>query len=121
MGIESYRDLDAWQIGVSIAVETYRLTKPFPREEMFGLTSQMRRAAVSIAANIAEGFGRETTQEYIRGLRVAQGSLKELETHLEIALRVEMTNVDNARTLVELCDRGGRIIRALIRALEGRQ
>lgn len=121
MAIESYRDLDVWQVGVETSVETYRLTKDFPREETFGLTSQMRRAAVSIPANIAEGFGRETTQEYIRGLRVAQGSLKELETHVEVARRVGLASDADCSPLLELCDRCGRLVRALIRALEARK
>jgi four helix bundle protein len=82
MQVNSYQDLKVWQGGMQLAEDCYCFTKGFPREEMFGMTSQIRRAAASIPANIAEGWGRESTREYIRFLRVAQGSLKELETHL---------------------------------------
>lgn len=78
--IKSYRDLTVWQHAMDLAESLYRVTSPFPKEEMFGLTSQIRRAAVSVAANIAEGHGRERTQSFIQFLRQSQGSLKELET-----------------------------------------
>ena len=74
--IQSYRDLEVWQQGMALAEGCYRITKAFPKEEIYGLVSQIRRAAVSIPANIAEGYGREYRNEYIRFLRIAQGSLK---------------------------------------------
>ncbi|MFY7853311.1 MAG: four helix bundle protein, partial [Brevundimonas sp.] len=80
--VRSYRDLEVWKRAMDLAVATYELTREFPREEQFGLTSQARRAATSIAANIAEGYGRATRPAYVSFLRIAQGSLKELETHL---------------------------------------
>jgi four helix bundle protein len=80
--IKSYRDLRVWQDSMTLAESCYQLTGNFPREEMFGLTSQIRRSASSVAANIAEGHGREHTRSFIQQLRIAQGSLKELETHL---------------------------------------
>lgn len=79
--IQSYRDLKVWQEAVNLAEICYRFTKTFPKEELYGMTSQIRRASVSIAANIAEGYGRKTRGEYIQFLYIAQGSLKELETH----------------------------------------
>jgi four helix bundle protein len=86
--IKSYRDLRVWQEAMTLAEACYRLTRGFPKEEMFGLSSQIRRSAASIPANIAEGHGRENTQSFIQYLRIAQGSLKELETHLMLAERV---------------------------------
>src|SRR5207253_10315334 len=85
MAISSYRDLRVWQEGLAFAKGCYFLTRQFPKEELFGLTSQIRRAAASIPANIAEGNGRENSKEYIHFLRIAQGSLKEVETHLLLA------------------------------------
>jgi four helix bundle protein len=83
--INSYRDLRVWQDAMTLAESCYRLTRQFPRDELFGLTSQIRRAAASIPANVAEGHGRESTGNFVQSLRVAQGSLKELETHLLLA------------------------------------
>ena len=85
--IKSYRDLQVWQRAVELAVHVYRVTEAFPKSEMYGLTSQMRRAAVSIASNIAEGYGR-SEPELARYLTMARGSLAELETQLEIAQRI---------------------------------
>mgnify|MGYP001363477556 FL=1 len=89
MTITSYRDLKVWQMSVDLAEAVYSLTQDFPKTEVYGLTAQMRRAAVSVPANIAEGHGRETTGAFIQFLRVAQGSLKELETHAIIAQRLD--------------------------------
>jgi four helix bundle protein len=75
--IRSHRDLEVWQVAMSVAEQCYRLTQSFPREEMFGLALQIRRAAASVPANIAEGYGRESKREYIQFLRIAQGSQKD--------------------------------------------
>ncbi len=88
--IRSYRDLVVWQQGMALAASCYKATKSFPRDEAYGMTSQIRRAAASIPANIAEGNGRENTGAYIQSLRIAQGSLKELETHELLAESVEL-------------------------------
>ncbi len=117
--IETFRDLDAWKVAMDLAEASYRFTRSFPREETFGLTSQIRRAATSIPANIAEGFGRETRAEFVRGLRIAQGSLKELETHVEISHRVGLASAGSEQEVQELADRAGRLLRALIRSLNG--
>ena len=119
--IQSYRDLKVWQLGMSLAVECYRLTRTFPKEEMFGMTSQIRRAAVSISANIAEGNGREQTGAYIQFLRISQGGLKELETHLLLSSQVNICSEPAAAPLLKLTDQLGRMLRALIRNLELRQ
>ena len=118
--IRSYRDLSVWRDGMALAADCYRLTRDFPKDELFGMTSQIRRAAASIPANIAEGHGRESTQTFIQFLRVAQGSLKELETHLLLSEQVQISSADAVRPLLEACDSLGRRIRALIRSLQGR-
>jgi four helix bundle protein len=118
MGIQSYRDLNVWQEAMSIAEAVYALTKSFPSAELYGLTAQMRRASVSIAANIAEGHGRETSRFYIQFLRVSQGSLKELETHLLLAERVGLAGREQVEPILDECDKLGRMLRALIRAIQ---
>jgi four helix bundle protein len=85
--VRYYRDLDIWQRGVNISVNVYHLTEEFPRSELYGLTSQIRRSAVSIPSNIAEGHAR-STREFARFLSIARGSVSELETQLEIARRI---------------------------------
>jgi len=83
--VQSFRDLHVWQRSMELAVAVYRLTQAFPREELYGLTSQLRRATVSIPSNIAEGQGRLNTREFRQYLGVARGSNCELQTQLEIA------------------------------------
>ena len=83
--ISSYRQLEIWQKSVKLVTEIYQASSSFPRTELFGLTSQMRRAAVSIPANIAEGWGRQLTKEFMQYMRISRGSLLELETHLIIS------------------------------------
>lgn len=116
--IKSYRDLRVWQDAMTLAEVCYRLTGGFPREEVFGLSAQIRRAAVSIAANIAEGHGRENTQSFIQYLRIAQGSLKELETHLMLAERVNIAANSNTDVILVQCENLGKMVRSLIRALQ---
>jgi four helix bundle protein len=116
--VKSYRDLLVWQRAMDLAVQTYELTRAFPREEQFGLTSQSRRAAASVAANIAEGYGRATRPAYLSFLRVARGSLKELETHVLLAVRVNLTASENADSLLDEADQLGRMLQALIVKLE---
>lgn len=83
-----HRDLRVWQAAVELVETVYQITAAFPRDEVFGLTSQMRRAATSVAANIAEGAARSGTKELLRFLSIASGSLSELDTHIEIAMRL---------------------------------
>ncbi|MBB5046378.1 four helix bundle protein [Rhodopseudomonas rhenobacensis] len=117
--INSYRDLRVWQDAMTLAEACYRLTRQFPRDELFGLTSQIRRAAGSAPANIAEGHGREHTGSFVQHLRIAQGSLKELETHLLLAQRVSIAQADVQPVLLQ-CESLGKMIRALIRSLQQR-
>jgi four helix bundle protein len=116
--IKSYRDLRVWQDSMALAELSYKLTQTFPREEMFGLTAQIRRATVSIPANIAEGHGREHTQSFIQHLRIAQGSLKELETHLILAERVGVVAKGSIEEPLRGCEALGKMIRLLIRSLQ---
>ena len=118
--IQSYRDLQVWQEGMNLAEACYRLTKGFPREEIYGMTSQIRRAAASIPANVAEGYGRKSRAEYIRFLYIAQGSLKELETHLLLSQRVELVAAQAINPILRQCESVGRLLTALIRALESK-
>ena len=118
--ISSYRDLLVWQASVELATQCYKLTAAFPTSERYGMTSQMRRASVSVAANIAEGHGRDGTGNFIQFLRVAQGSLKELETHIVICGRVGLLDERNVDALQGQCDEIGRMLRSLIRTLEAK-
>jgi four helix bundle protein len=116
--INSYRDLRIWQDAIALAETCYRLTGQFPRDELFGLTSQIRRAAASISANIAEGHGRENTGSFIQSLRIAQGSLKELETHLILAERISILAKSDLEAVLGRCENLGKMVRALIRSLQ---
>ena len=106
---------------MTLAERVYRLTASFPKEEVYGMTSQVRRAAVSIAANIAEGHGREHSGSFIQFLRIAQGSLKELETHLMLSSRVGFVPAVEVEPLLRQCDELGRMLRSLIRSIQRRQ
>jgi four helix bundle protein len=96
----------------------YRFSKELPRDELFGLTSQVRRAAVSIPANIAEGYGRDSKGSYVNFLKTAQGSLKELETRLILAQRLKLGSFEMAGHLLLQCEAIGRMLRGLIRSLQ---
>jgi len=117
-GIRSYRDLRIWQDAMDLAEMGYKLTRTFPREEMFGLAAQIRRAAASIPANIAEGHGRENTQFFIQYLRIAQGSIKELETHLMLAERVGVLGKGSIEEPLRASESLGKMVRLLIRSLQ---
>ena len=116
--IQSYRDLQVWQRAMDLAVTTYKLTADYPRDELYGLVSQSRRAATSIAANIAEGYGRSSKPAYLNFLRIAQGSLKELETHVLLAARLGLISEDSMEPALAQADELGRMLRGLIVKLE---
>ena len=118
ISFQSYRDLLVWQAGMALAEDCYRATRKFPRDEVFGMTSQIRRAAASIPANIAEGHGRENTGSFIQHLRIAQGSTKELETHLLLAHRVGLLELDTLEPLLSRSTEVGKMLRSLIRSLQ---
>ena len=119
--IKSYRDLLVWQRAMDIAVLCYSVTRNFPRDELFGLTSQLRRSAASIAANIAEGHGRENSGSFVQFLRIAQGSLKETETHLILAGRIGLAKELDIKPALEKCEEIGRMLRSLIRAIQDKK
>jgi four helix bundle protein len=87
--VKSFRDLDVWHLGVELAETVYRITARFPKAELFALSAQMRRAAVSIPSNIAEGRSRDSTREFLHFLAISRGSLAELETQIELAIRLD--------------------------------
>ena len=114
-----YRDLEVWRRSMDLAEAVYLLTRAFPADERFGLTSQARRAAASVPANIAEGYGRGTRPAYVSFVRIAQGSLKELETHLLLAARVGICRSPDVQSLLDEADQLGRMLRRLADSLSG--
>jgi four helix bundle protein len=114
---KSYKDLIVWQRAMDLVVEVYSLTKLLPREELYGLTNQLRRAAVSIPSNIAEGNSRNTTREYVQFLNIALGSKAEAETQIEICERLGYLSEDQTETAVSLCHEVGKILNAIINKL----
>ena len=119
MQITSYRDLQAWQLGMEFAEAVYALTRTFPREELFGLTAQLRRAAVSIPSNVAEGH-RHTTTNYRHYVTIALGSQAECETQLELALRLKFAPPDKIAATILLATRVGQVLHGLARSLPRR-
>ena len=118
--IKNYKELKVWQKSYQLCLEVYRVTKGFPKEELYGLTSQMRRAAMSIPCNIAEGYGRKTTPEYIRFLYIAYGSTCELET--QTLLAGDLGYIKNDRIFELQSDIGEveRMLKVLIKSLENK-
>ena len=120
MHLKSYRDLEVWQKAMDLVVGCYRMTEQFPKTELYGLTSQLQRAAVSIPANIAEGQGRSHTREFLNHLSVAYGSLMEVETHLEIEARLEYLDQAALNRLLDQTGETGRMLNGLMQALNRR-
>lgn len=116
--IKTYRDLEVWQQAIGLAVQIYKHTKKYPKEETYSLTSQTQRAAISIPANIAEGQGKIFRKEFLRHLSIARGSLCELETHLILACRLDYLNEDELTTTWKSIQSVGRLLNGLIRALD---
>jgi four helix bundle protein len=113
-----YKDLDAWKQAMDLVEQCYRLSKRFPRDERFGLTSQLRRAAVSIPSNVAEGHCRRKTRVYAHHISIALGSHGELETLIELAARLGFLPTTDRHGLQERCDSVGRLLSGLFRSLE---
>ena len=116
MGV-GYKDLVAWQRAMELCVSVYRLTEEFPRQEQFGLISQMRRASVSVASNIAEGYGRSTRGEYLQFLGHARGSNSELQTQLILSERLGFASGDLLETSMKRCEDTSRLLGALMKKL----
>ena len=117
MGITNYRDLEVWQKAMTLVVMCYKVTERFPKTEMYGLSCQLQRAAVSVPANIAEGQGRSHTREYIHHLAIARGSLLETETHLQIAERLGYIDKPSLPPLLDRTAEVGRMLNGLMQAL----
>lgn len=117
-GISSYRDLHVWQRAVEMVEEIYKLSAHFPSEERYGLTSQIRRAAVSVPSNIAEGYGRRRKGQYLHHLDIANGSLTEVETQLIIAGRLDLVAKEQAQKAWSLLQDTGKMLTGLTRSLE---
>ena len=116
--IQSYRDLIAWQKGIDFVLMVYKMVETFPKSEMYSLTNQLKRAAYSIPLNIAEGRGRRSTKTFLHFLDISYGSLAEVETGVEIALRLGYLNPSQSKQLNELSSEIGRILNGLIASLE---
>jgi four helix bundle protein len=114
----TYRDLDAWKLGMSLVEDCYRATTCFPANELYGLTSQIRRAAVSIPANVAEGRCRHTTKVFTNHVSIALGSLGELETCIELSSRLGLLKEPHATRLLTSASSVGRLLTALYRSLD---
>ncbi len=119
--LKNYRDLIVWQKSYRLCLELYRITKKYPKEERYGLTSQIRRAAVSIPSNIAEGDGRKTTANYLRSLYIAYGSVCELETQLLLSGDLNYVNKESLKTLKDDTEGVERMLKALIKSLENKR
>ena len=116
----SYHDLDVWQKSIELAEMSYRLSARFPREERFGITSQMRRSAASVAANIAEGANRHSLKEYLQFLGIASGSLAETETYLVLAQRLGIVEEEQIRLVQGRSSEVGKMLNGLKRSLRER-
>ena len=116
--VKSYKDLQVWQKGIEITDYVYEITSFFPNEERYGLTSQLQRAAISIPANIAEGFGRHSRKEFIQFCRIALGSCSELETHLLIAKRRNYCSEERFLTLTSELESQSKMLMKLIQSLK---
>lgn len=118
MTVRKYRDLEVWQKAMELVTKVYGCTQRFPREEMYGLTNQVRRAAVSVPSNIAEGQGRRTTREFLHHLSIARGSLAEVDTQVEIAERLGFLTKEQAEEIGQVLTSVAKLTNALISALE---
>ncbi len=115
--MQSYRELQVWQQSMALTLLVYRMTQQFPREEQYGLTNQLRRAAVSVPANIAEGYGRLNRKEYIQFLGIARGSNCELQTLIEIAQGMSFGELDKLREAYMQSHEVGKMLFKLIASL----
>ena len=116
-----FRTLNAWKKAYELTIEIYRLSKKFPKEETYALTSQLQRAAVSVPANIAEGYERNHRKEYLQFLFIAKGSLGEVETYLQLAKDLGYLTGSDYFAANGIREETSRIIKGLIRALEGKK
>jgi four helix bundle protein len=116
--INSYKDLIVWQKSLDLAVEIYKLSSLFPKEEVYGLTSQIRRASCSVSLNIAEGFGRNTTKSYVSFLYIAEGSLREVESAVILSNRLGFVKESSCEKVNSLIEEEMKMFNVLIKKLE---
>ena len=118
--IKSYRELLIWQKSILVVTNIYKLTRDFPKEELFGITSQMRRCAISIPSNIAEGFGRNSQGDFKRFLNISLGSIYELQTQIEISQNLEYLNTENYKYLMESCVELEKMMNSLVSKIKAK-
>jgi four helix bundle protein len=119
MALKSYQQLETWQVAMNLVAEAYRVSRLFPREELYGLTNQIRRASVSVPSNVAAGQGRDSTKEFLHQLSIAKGSLCEVETQLFIAQRLGYLGQEDTDKLTALAGSVGRLLNGLSKSLQG--
>jgi len=118
---KKYENLDAWKEATNLAVKIYQVTRTFPKEEIFGITSQLRRGSISISTNIAEGTGRRSKKDFKQFVHIASGSLNEVESLLYICSRLNLIAADSYKELKETTETLGRLIGGLIKYLNGKK
>ena len=118
MAATNHKDLIVWQKSMDLVVEVYNITKLLPKFETYGLSDQMRRAAVSIPSNIAEGKGRNSSREFVRFLKISRGSYSELDTQLQICLRLGYVNESDLKNVFNLADEVGKMLSGMIRKMD---
>jgi four helix bundle protein len=118
MTVKGYRELVVWQKAMDLVVQVYELTRRFPREEMYGLSAQMRRAAVSVPSNIAEGQGRGAGSDFVYFLRIGQGSIQELETQVLLAARLDYVSSADTDRILLLSSEVAKLLRGLRASVE---
>jgi four helix bundle protein len=119
--LKSFKELTVWQKAYQLCLTIYRISKGYPKEEIYGLTSQMRRAALSVPCNIAEGYGRKTTPDYLRSLYIAYGSICELETQVLLSMDLDYVQGQGIETLQYNIGEVERMLKALIESLENKR
>ncbi len=112
--MRNYQNLEVWKVSMLLVKEVYLLTKFFPKEELFALTSQIKRASVSVSANIAEGLGRQYKKDTLQFLHISRGSLYELETLINVAVMVEIVNAEQFEKLLKMIDETARLLSGFI-------
>jgi four helix bundle protein len=120
MSVRTYRELVVWQKAMDTIELVYRISEQFPKVEIYGLTSQMRRAAISVPSNIAEGQGRKSTKDFLKHLSIAYGSLLELETQIQIAARLNYVGQDDCQHVFEATGEVGRLLNGLMNSLSAK-
>jgi four helix bundle protein len=116
--IRSYKDLIVWQKGIELVTSVYSISKTFPNEEKFGLVNQLNRAVVSVPANIAEGWGRESSKNYLQFLRISRGSLMEVETLMIISKNLNYLDNNSFKIISDQIEETGKILQGLIKSIQ---